>query len=144
MTRWTKLLMAVCACAVLALAGATTALAAGGNPVTNDCEANGQLTHSYTLAELQHALAVMPASTKQYTNCYDVIQNALIKARKNGSGGAGSSSGGSFLPTPVIVILVLLILAAVTFGALAARRRRGPGGPGGAGPGGPGGPGAQP
>jgi hypothetical protein len=119
------------ACATVALAGAVSgvpsALAAGGNVIINDCESNGQLTHSYTLKELQHALAVMPASVKEYTNCPDVIQQAIAAAKRHhGSVPAGGSSGGSFLPTPVIVILVLLILAAVTFGAVAIRRRRAP------------------
>jgi hypothetical protein len=120
---------------VIALVCAATALTAGvrvplaaaaGNPIINDCEANGQLTHSYTLAQLRHALAVMPASVKQYTNCYDVIQKALIEARRTGSAGpATSSSGGSFLPTPVIIVLVVLVLGALALAGLALARRRG-------------------
>jgi hypothetical protein len=101
--------------------------------VINDCQSNGRLTHSYTLGQLKHALAIMPASVKQYTDCFDVIQNGVVAAKGTGrSGGAppGKSSGGSFLPTPVIVILVLLVLVAVTFGALAVRRRRAGDGPG--------------
>ena len=124
-----KLITLACATAALAVAasGLPSALAAGGNAIINDCESNGQLTHTYTLKELQHALAVMPASVKEYTNCPDVIQQAIASAKRHhGSVPAGSSSGGSFLPTPVIVILVLLLLAAVTFGAVAIRRRRGP------------------
>jgi hypothetical protein len=142
------------ACAVAALAvasgGVPSALAAGGNAIINDCEANGQLTHNYTVSQLEHALAAMDAEVKQYTDCPDVIEHALIqRKRAGGSGGSGNSSGGSFLPTPVIVILVVLILAALTFGAIAIRRRQGggdepgdrPGGPGGAaGPGEPGSP----
>jgi hypothetical protein len=118
-----------CASAAVAVAACwlPSALAAGGNAIINDCESNGQLAHAYTLPELEHALAVMPASVKEYTNCPDVIQRAIATAkRRHGTVPAGGSSGGSFLPTPVIVILVVLILAAVTFGALAIRRRRGP------------------
>lgn len=113
-----------CSVAVLAAAGAIVppAIAAAGNAVINDCESNGQLTHPYTHQELVHALAVMPATVKQYTNCYDVIQQALVKGQDR-TGTAGSSSSSSFLPTPVIVILVLLILAAITFAAIAIRRR---------------------
>ncbi len=99
-------------------------MAAAGNPIINDCESNGQLTHQYTPAQLHHALAIMPASVKQYTNCYDVIQLAIVKSKSTRQGNPSTSSSGSFLPTPVIVILVLLILAAVTFGAIAIRRRR--------------------
>jgi hypothetical protein len=151
-----RLIAVVCAAAALAgaSAGAPVALAAVGNAVINDCESNGQLTHPYTLQELQHALAVMPASIKQYTNCYDVIQEAILKSHGR-TGSAGTSSGSSFLPTPVIVILVVLILAAITFGAIAVRRRAtanggsaGSGGRGGSGgsegSGGSGGSGADP
>jgi hypothetical protein len=121
----------VCAVAALTGIGATPAAAAtaAGNPIINDCEANGQLTHTYTLSQLQHALAGMPASVKQYTNCYDVIQKALIQARKTGTAGPAtqSSSGGSFLPTPVLVVLIVLVVGAVGLGVLALIRRRGGG-----------------
>lgn len=116
-------------CAAVALASATVAGPAlgAGNAVLNDCQATGKLTHPYTVKQLRHALAVMPATTKQYTSCFDVVQSALVSARKhNGKLPVGSTTGGgsSFLPTPVIIILVVLILGAVTFGALAVRRRR--------------------
>ncbi len=125
----------VCAGAALAAgaAGAPRAAAAVGNPIINDCEANGQLTHTYTLSQLRHALAVMPASVKQYTNCYDVIQRALIEARKTGTAGPATSSGsgGSFLPTPVLIVLIVLVVVALGLGGLAlARRRRPPPGSG--------------
>lgn len=119
------------ACALcLAVSGAVAAPALGaGNPILNECK-SGQLSHPYTVRQLSHALHVMPATLKQYTSCFDVIQQALLSARHrpNGrnpvAGAKKGSSSGSFLPTPVIVILVVLILAAVTFGALAIRRRR--------------------
>ena len=120
-------------CAAVALTaglGAPLAGAAVGNPIINDCEANGQLTHPYTLSQLRHALAVMPASVKQYTNCYDVIQKALIQARRTGTAGpaASSSSGGSFLPTPVIIVLAVLIVGVIGLAVVALMRRRGAGG----------------
>ena len=106
--------------------GAASAAAAAGNPIINDCEANGQLTHPYTLSQLRHALAVMPASVKQYTNCYDVIQQALIQARRTGTAGpaASSSSGSSFLPTPVLIVLIVLVVVAVGLVVVAVMRRR--------------------
>jgi hypothetical protein len=127
MKRWLTffaLISALCTLATAAVA-VPSALAAG-NAVINDCQTNGKLTGDYTLPQLRHALAIMPASVKEYTNCYDVITQAENSALSTGhfNGGAGKGSGGSFLPTPVIVILVLLILAAVTFGAVAIRRRR--------------------
>ncbi len=145
MRRRRHLIALACAAVTLALAlGAPmSALAAGGNPVINNCESTGRLTQSFTLEELHHALAIMPASVKQYTNCYDVVQTAIQNAKsgKTGTATGSSSSGGSFLPTPVIVILVVLVLALITFGAIAVRRRRGP--PDGSGPG-TGGPPEQP
>ncbi|HEX4009098.1 MAG TPA: hypothetical protein VHX62_03785 [Solirubrobacteraceae bacterium] len=139
-----KLIAPLCAALALALAGTVVApaLAAGGNAIINDCESNGQLTAHYSLQALHQALAVMPASVKQYTDCYDVIARAIAtdKTRSGTVTTSTGGSGGSFLPTPVIIILVVLILAGVTFGAIAVRRRRA----GGEGPddasGGPGGP----
>jgi hypothetical protein len=129
MTLSRRLLPLICTAAAVAATALSSAPAlAAGNAIINDCQANGQLTHPYTVRQLRHALSVMPASVKQYTSCFDVVQNALVSARKhNGTAPAsGSSKGGgsSFLPTPVIIILVVLILAALTFGALAIRRRR--------------------
>lgn len=135
MRRWLRL--TALAGAIIALAAAGTPVALGaqsvGNPVLKDCNANGVITQNFTLAQLRHALAIMPASYKEYGNCLDAIQSAIVRVRGGKPSAPGSGSGGSFLPTPVIVILVVLILAAVTFGALALRRRGG--GPGG-GPGG--------
>jgi hypothetical protein len=129
MTLSRRLLALICAAAAVgAVALPSPPALAAGNAIINDCQANGQLTHPYTVRQLRHALSVMPASVKQYTSCFDVVQNALVSARKhNGTAPpSGSSKGGgsSFLPTPVIIILVVLILAALTFGALVIRRRR--------------------
>ena len=130
MTLSRRLLAIICAAAAVgATALPVSSAQAAGNAVINDCQANGQLTHPYTVRQLRHALSVMPASVKQYTSCFDVVQNALVSARKhNGTAPVSKSSkggGSSFLPTPVIIILVVLILAALTFGALAIRRRGG-------------------
>jgi hypothetical protein len=127
------LIALACAVAMLACSAVTAGPAlAAGNAAINDCQSNGKLTHNYTVSELRHALAVMPASVKEYSNCSDVINQAILTAVGKGSnttGGPGTSSGGSFLPTPVIIILVVLVLAGVTFGAIAIRRRRQGGGP---------------
>jgi hypothetical protein len=140
MTASRRLLALVCAAVALACATLAAPALGAGNAIINDCQSHGRLTHPYTVAQLRHALAVMPATVKQYTSCFDVIQGALVSARKhNGKLPAGSTKGGggSFLPTPVIIILVVLILGAVTFGALAVRRRQaGPGAGPGAGAGG--------
>lgn len=122
-----RLIVVLCAGGALALSALTAGPAlAADNAVIKDCQSNAKLTRTYSLGALRHALKVLPATDKQYTDCFDVIQQAILAGRKPGSGsGTGSSSsGGSFLPTPVIIVLVVLILAAVTFGALAIRRRR--------------------
>jgi hypothetical protein len=122
------LALAATVAVLCAAAGAWAASASG--PVA-DCNAHGQLTQHYSPAQLRNGLATMPADIKEYTDCYDVLQRALLTELGQSPAAAGkpasSSSGGSFLPTPVIVVLVALILAAVTFGAIAVRRRRGAG-----------------
>lgn len=136
--------------AAFVLMAAGPAVGASSDPVIADCLAHpGGLTGHYTVAQLKTALQVMPAETKEYTSCPDVINRALLAevgTKGTGTAGSSSSSSSSFLPTPVIVILVILILAAVTFGALAVRRRRaaatgaaGTSAEGGADPAGPGG-----
>jgi hypothetical protein len=118
-----------CALAVMlvALAAAPAALAGPGSAVLADCNSHGKLTRHYTTAQLRNALATMPATLKEYTNCNDVIQAALLAAvsNKHVTDTGSSGSGGSFLPTWLVVILVLLALAAATLAAIAIRRRRG-------------------
>jgi hypothetical protein len=112
--------------AVLSVAAATAApaLAASSQPIA-DCNAHGKLTQTYTVKELRTALATMPADVKEYTNCYDVIQQSLLTqlGGSKGSASGGGSSGGSTFPTWLIVVLVLLALSALTLGAVAVRRR---------------------
>ena len=77
----------LCALAVLVGSALTAAPAlAAGNAIIKDCQSNGQLTKTYSLAQLRHALDVLPASVKEYTNCSDVIQQAILAAR-HGHGG---------------------------------------------------------
>jgi ABC-type dipeptide/oligopeptide/nickel transport system permease component len=128
MRRLTIVLLA--ATVALALA-AGTASGAAPNP-TADCNANSRLTQHYTPTQLREALATMPADTKEYTNCYDVIQRALVgelgQSPTSGGRQSGSSSGDSLLPTPVIVVLALLVVAGAAFGIVALRRRGAVGG----------------
>jgi hypothetical protein len=133
MRRLSTIVAVISALAVsgLGLVAVPTALAAQ-NPAITDCVAHGSVKSTYTSAQLRNALSTMSADVKEYTDCYDVLQRALL-AQIGGShqsgNGSGSGSGGSFLPTPLIVVLVLLALGAVTFGALAIRRRRSGDGP---------------
>jgi hypothetical protein len=117
--------------AALMLPGAG-ASAAAQSPVIADCNAHSQLTAHYTVAQLRTALNTMPPTVKEYTNCYDVINRALLAQIGSGSGGgsAGKGSGGSFLPVWLIVVLVLLILGGGGYAFLAYRRQANDGGPG--------------
>jgi len=112
---------------VCALACVLPSAAAGaGSPVIADCNSHGRLTQHYSVTQLQGALRTMPADVQEYTDCYDVVQRALLAELSNvhrGGGSTSAASSGSFLPTPVIVLLAVVVLAGGTFGGLALRRR---------------------
>ena len=131
MSRLSRSIGLACAVAATLAVGGPAWAAAQPNPVA-DCNAHGTLTTHYTAAQLRNGLNTMPADIKEYTDCYDVLQRALLaelgSSQSAPAKSTSSGSGGSFLPTPMIVILVLLVLAAVTFGAVALRRRREAGG----------------
>jgi len=101
-----------------------SAAAAGLSGPVQDCNTHAQLTRHYTVAQLRGALATMPADIKEYTNCADVIQRALLAelGGLHGHGGSGQG-GGSFLPTPLIVLLGLLVVGGGGFAVYAGRRR---------------------
>jgi hypothetical protein len=129
MTIRNRITITLLAAAMAAVLSAVPAQASGiGTAVLADCNAHDALTKSYTVTELRNALATMPASMKEYTDCPDVISRALNNALSTGgkSNGAGRSSGGSSLSTGVIVVIVVLALVASTLGAIAIRRRRAP------------------
>jgi hypothetical protein len=119
-------ILAVLSASALLLAPSAGA-ASGADAVLADCNAHATLTHKYSQTALREALNKMPADMKEYTNCPDVIQSALLGSvggSQSGGGGAGSSSSSSFLPGWLIVVLVLLALAGLSLAAVAARRRR--------------------
>lgn len=121
---------------VLALAAASAAIAAptaafaSTSPVVTDCNAHGQLTAHYSVTQLRTALATIPADVEEYTDCYNVIDRALLSevaGSHRASDSSTQSSSGSFLPTPLIVVIAVLAVAAVASGMLAVRRRNPPG-----------------
>ena len=122
-----RCLLAAAVAATVAAPAASAAGAAGSSQVITDCNSHGQLSRQYSVGALRGALATLPADVKEYTDCYDVIQRALLTqvggSKHTGSGSGGSGSGGSFLSTPLIVVLVLLALGGGGFAAAAARRR---------------------
>jgi len=102
---------------------AAPAGAGGLSPPVADCDAHGQLTRTYSAAQLRNALATMPADINEYTNCHDVIQRALLQKLGKLKSGDLAGGGGSFLPTWVLIVLVLLVLGGVGFGVVALRNR---------------------
>lgn len=111
-----------------ALAATTPGAAlAASSPAIADCTAHGRLTQHYSVAQLHNALSAMPADVQEYTNCYDVIQNALLAEIPGKHKDApSSSSGGSSVSTPVVAAIVVLALGGITAGAVAIRRRNTP------------------
>ena len=118
------LLVAAAAASAGAL-GATPAAAAGISPAAADCLKHGQLTKDYSVPELQHALATLPASVSEYSNCSAVLTQALDSKIGKVHGGKGSG-GGSFLPTWLLVVLIVLVLGGAALVGVAFRRRQGP------------------
>ncbi len=117
-------LLAALGCS-LALAG--PALGAGSAAqALADCNAHDRLTQQYPTATLRSALATMPAEVKEYTDCYDVIQRQLLSQEGQLKGSGSGGSGGSLLPTWVIVVLAVLIVGGAGFGTVALRRRQPP------------------
>lgn len=126
-----KLLLIIALVSLLgALGEATlpsTAAAAGLSPPVADCQLHGQLTRTYTAAELRQALQTMPADVAEYSNCQNVIRSALLGQVGRLRGGGSGGGGGSFLPVWVIAILAVLGVTALGSAAVAMRnRRRGP------------------
>jgi hypothetical protein len=108
--------------------------AAALSPVTTDCNAHNKLTRSYSVSELRSALATMPADVKEYTSCYQVIQDELYRKlgqRPPSGSGTGSSGGGSssFLSTPVLIVLIVVILLGGILAFIASKRGEGGGPP---------------
>jgi len=116
------------AASVLAAGVSAPGAVAAVSPVIADCNSSGHLTRHYTVVQLRTALNTMPADVKEYTDCYDVIQQQLLTQLSGGRAASApapsSGGGGSFLPTPLLVVLVVLVIGAAGFGIVAVRRRR--------------------
>jgi len=109
---------------LLGLVVVAPASAAGMAPPVADCyDHGGQLTHSYSVAQLKNGLATMPAEIREYSPCYDILQRALLAKIGPLRDGGSSGGGGSFLPVWLIVVLAVLVLAGASFGVLALRNR---------------------
>jgi hypothetical protein len=121
-----KLLTCVCLVAG-GLAVAAGAAVAKQSPAVDCNTHNYTLTQQYTPEELQHALATMPAQIKEYTPCYQVIQEELTRLTKTTTSttGTGSGSGGSFLSGPLIAVVIVIVIVGGGAAYVASRRKSG-------------------
>jgi hypothetical protein len=124
MRKLLKIIMLLLVAGALLGVRVPAAVAAGVSPPVADCSAHGKLTRHYSAEELQNALATMPSDVKEYTNCPNVIQQALYAELGKVSNDGGGGGGSSFLPGWAIAVLVVLVLAAAAWGAIAVRNRR--------------------
>jgi hypothetical protein len=104
----------------------TTALAADTGALA-DCNVHAQLTQHYSVGQLQDALANMGADQKEYTDCYDVIQRALlgdVGRLHPGRIDSPRADSSSFVTPPLLALIGLagFVAGAATF--VGARRRR--------------------
>lgn len=120
-----RFLLATCLVAAAAGLGAQSAIAAR-SPLS-DCNAHNALTHHYSVAQLRHALATMPAEVREYTACYQIINDQMLRQLgqriPGSSGGDSNSSGGSLISTPLLIVLIVIVVGGGG-AALAAYRRR--------------------
>jgi hypothetical protein len=70
---------------------------ASADQVIRDCARDGRLDHDYSNAELRRARNNLPADLDEYSDCRDVIANA-IKGGSDLGGGAGSPGVGATDP----------------------------------------------
>ena len=104
-----KLILIACAAALCLACLPSQALAL--SPVISDCNAHTKLTQSYSVSQLRNALATMPADVKEYTSCYQIIQDTLYKKLgKPVPGSASSSSSSSFISAPVLIVIIIVIV----------------------------------
>jgi hypothetical protein len=99
------------------------------SPVIADCNTHTRLTHHYSVSQLRSALATMPADVKEYTSCYQTIQDQLYhQLGKPVPGSAGTSGGGSFISAPVLIVIIVVIVIGGALAYAAWRRGGGDGG----------------
>jgi hypothetical protein len=82
---------------LLALALPAAALAnATDDRIVADCQHSqtGELTGSYTKAQLRHAKDNLPSDVLEYSGCYDAINQPLLASGGGGSSGGNGPGGG--------------------------------------------------
>jgi hypothetical protein len=94
-------IIAVAALAVLA-ASVPSAFGANYHDAIRDCNDDGVLQGRYTARTLRQARKHLPASLREYSDCYDVLTRALAAAAKPGSGGTGGGNTAPPLGNPAL------------------------------------------
>ena len=89
--------------ALLALSP-STAVAASPTQVIRDCYDDGSLSRNYTNAELRKARDQLPSDLDEYSDCREVLSNAIKRgpgpdAGGPGAGGSGPGGGGGTGPS---------------------------------------------
>ena len=103
-----------------------SAATASPTSVLSDCNDHAQLTQRYSPGDLQGALSTMGADQKEYTDCYDVIQRALLADLGRLHPATTSSQrvgGSSFVTTPVIILIGVVGFVGGAVAFLGVRRR---------------------
>jgi hypothetical protein len=87
---------ALVACLLAVLVGAPAALAdSTRTKILQECQ-DGRLTGDYTSRQIRDALNNIPDDIDQYSDCRDVLRNALLNQTGNsGNGGGGGTGGGT-------------------------------------------------
>jgi hypothetical protein len=93
----TKLPPLLLACLLLLALPVAAAHANGSDDrIYKDCQNSptGELTGSYSKAQLRHALDNIPGDVSEYSGCYDAIRHGLSPAGGSGGGGGNGTPGG--------------------------------------------------
>lgn len=83
---------------LLLVLAAPAAAHASYSDLLSDCADDEQIQGHYSAGDYANALKHMPSDAKEYTGCYDVIQQAQRAAAAgtgSGSGSGGTTSGGT-------------------------------------------------
>ncbi len=85
---------ALVACLLAVLVGAPAALAdSTRTKILQECQ-DGRLTGDYTSRQIRDALNNIPDDIDQYSDCRDVLRNALLNQAGNSGNNGGNGGGG--------------------------------------------------
>jgi cobalamin biosynthesis Mg chelatase CobN len=90
-------LIAILVALIVPLSGliaAAPAMASAAGTIYKECEQNGQITGHFTRAQLKAALNGLPSEVSEYSDCQDLINQALVRASSTGGGNPTGSNKG--------------------------------------------------